>query len=141
MDWVGSLEDAEAALKLDPSNVKAMIKKANAQYAQSQEYKAMETFKAALELDKDSAEAKEGMRRTYAKLEEINSDPDPARAEARRKRAMADPEIQFLLADPALSNVLQDAQKDGRALSRAMQDPGMREKILKLNAAGIIRIG
>ena len=116
-----------------------MIKKGNAQFAQAQEYKAIDTFKAALALEPDNEEVKEGLRRTYRKVEDTNN--DPARAEERRKRAMADPEIQVILNDPAVNNVLQDAQKDGRALSRAMQDPGMREKILKLNAAGIIRIG
>ena len=138
MDWQGSLEDAELALKLDPKNVKAMIKKGNAQFAQAQEYKAIDTFKAALALEPDNEEVKEGLRRTYRKVEDTNN--DPARAEERRKRAMADPEIQVILNDPAVNNVLQDAQKDGKALARAMQNPGMREKILKLNAAGIIQI-
>ena len=138
MDWQGSLEDAELALKLDPKNVKAMIKKGNAQFAQAQEYKAIDTFKAALALEPDNEEVKDGLRRTYRKVEDANN--DPARAEERRKRAMADPEIQVILNDPAVNNVLQDAQKDGKALARAMQNPGMREKILKLNAAGIIQI-
>jgi len=138
MDWQGSLEDANSALQLDPKNVKAMCKVGNAQFAQAQEYKAVETFKAALALEPDSEEAKEGLRRTYGKIEAQNA--DPARAEERRKRAMADPEIQMILADPMVNQVLSDAQKDPRSLSKALQNAGMREKILKLNAAGIISI-
>ena len=138
MDWQGSLEDANSALQLDPKNVKAMCKIGNAQFAQAQEYKAVETFKAALALEPDSEEAKEGLRRTYGKIEAQNA--DPARAEERRKRAMADPEIQMILADPMVNQVLSDAQKDPRSLSKALQNAGMREKILKLNAAGIISI-
>ena len=138
MDWQGSLEDAESALKLDPANVKAMVKKGNAQFAQSQEYKAVETFKAALGLDAESDEAKEGLRRCMRKMEEINT--DPSRSEERRKRALADPEINMILADPMVNQVLSDAQKDPRALGKALQNAGMREKILKLQAAGIIQI-
>jgi stress-induced-phosphoprotein 1 len=138
MDWQGSLEDANSALQLDPKNVKAMCKVGNAQFAQAQEYKAIETFKAALAIEPESEEAKEGLRRTYSKIEAQNA--DPARAEERRKRAMADPEIQMILADPMVNQVLSDAQKDPRSLSKALQNAGMREKILKLNAAGIIQI-
>jgi hypothetical protein len=36
---------------------------------------------------------------------------DPSRSEERRKRALADPEINMILADPMVNQVLSDAQK------------------------------
>ena len=112
----------------------------NAQMATKEYHKAMETFKHALELEPDNAEAKDGYRRTVMKIQDANSDmkDDPERS----KRALSDPEIQSILRDPMLNQILEDAKADPRVLERVMRtDVHMAAKIQKLIAAGILRIG
>ena len=53
-----------------------------------------------------SQDALDGRRRCYA-----SDDP-----EERRKRAMKDPEVQAILADPAMQMILQQMQKDPGAI-------------------------
>jgi stress-induced-phosphoprotein 1 len=52
---------------------------------------------------------------------------------------MADPEIQNILQDPVVRQVLQDFNENPQAAQAAMMDPGMRAKIEKLIASGIVQ--
>ena len=70
--------------------------------------KAAEAFRRALELDEANEEAREGLHRA---LSAEASDP-----EAARKRALDDPEVQAILADPAMQLILQQMQSNPAAL-------------------------
>lgn len=43
--------------------------------------------------------------------------------------------------DPIMQSILQQAQGDPAALQEHMKNPGIRGKIQKLMAAGVIRVG
>jgi len=46
-----------------------------------------------------------------------------------------------ILSDPVLQSILQQAKSDPAALNEHMKNPGIRSKIQKLIAAGVIRVG
>lgn len=70
--------------------------------------KASTAFQKALELDANASEALEGYR---ACMMETNANPEEI-----RKQAMADPEVQAILRDPAMRMILEQMQSDPRAL-------------------------
>jgi stress-induced-phosphoprotein 1 len=46
-----------------------------------------------------------------------------------------------IMGDPVMQSILQQAQTDPAALAEHMKNPGVRSKIQKLIAAGVIRVG
>ncbi len=46
-----------------------------------------------------------------------------------------------IMQDPIMKSILQQAQSDPAALAEHMRNPGVRSKIQKLVAAGVIRMG
>jgi len=46
-----------------------------------------------------------------------------------------------ILTDPIMQSILQQAKGDPAALNEHMRNPGIRSKIQKLMAAGVIRMG
>lgn len=46
-----------------------------------------------------------------------------------------------IMQDPVMQSILQQAQSDPKALQEHMRNPGVRSKIQKLMAAGVIRVG
>jgi len=139
MDWGKGLEDCEKCLAMDPKFVKAYIRKGKIQHFLKQYHKALETFQRGLDLDPTATELIEGKRMTLAAInaENASGQVDPARAQ----EAMKDPEIQAILQDPIINKVLKDMQSDPASGSRAMADAGIRSKIEKLIAAGILQVG
>ena len=61
--------------------------------------------------------------------------------EERAKKAMADPEIQGILQTPEVRNALADLERDPKALNKIMQNRSLAEKIEKLIAAGVLKMG
>ena len=55
------------------------------------------------------------------------------------ERAMRDPDVASIMQDPVMQSILQQAQSNPAALQDHMRNPGIRAKIQKLIAAGIIR--
>ena len=68
--------------------------------------KAIQAFQKALELDPNNLDAQDGLKKCY-------SQDDP---EARRKRAMQDPQIQEIMRDPAMQIILQQMQENPGAI-------------------------
>jgi stress-induced-phosphoprotein 1 len=52
-----------------------------------------------------------------------------------------DLKIMSIMQDPVMQSILQQAQGDPAALQEHMKNPGIRSKIQKLIASGIIRVG
>lgn len=46
-----------------------------------------------------------------------------------------------ILSDPVMQSILQQAKSDPAALNEHMKNPGIRAKVQKLIAAGVIRVG
>jgi stress-induced-phosphoprotein 1 len=46
-----------------------------------------------------------------------------------------------ILSDPIMQSILQQAKGDPQALNEHMKNPGIRSKIQKLIASGVIRVG
>ena len=125
-----ALRDCEECIKLDPTFLKGHIRKANALFAMKEYTRASSAYQKALELDPSNQEAREG----YAKcLNQTNSNPEEV-----RKRAMADPEIQGILGDPAMRLILEQMQNDPKAVQEHLKNPEVARKIEKLIEAGII---
>lgn len=127
-----ALKDAEECIKLDRTFIKGYLRKAACLMAMKQESRASDAYQKALEIDPNCQEALEGYR--SAVMAE-NADP-----EAVKKRAMQDPEVQEILGDPAMQLILQQMQKDPRALQEHLKNPEIAKKIEKLLEVGLIGI-
>lgn len=119
---------------MDPTFVKAYLRKGKIQHFLKQYHKALSTYDEALKLEPTNEEVLEAKRATIVSIQSSDSDPE------RAKQAMADPEIQAILRDPTINKVLQDMQENPQAGSAAMRDPDIRKKIEKLIAAGVLQV-
>lgn len=102
------LKDCEKVVELDPKFIKGWIRKGKILQAMQQQGKALTAYQKALELDPQNSEALEGYRSCAVSA---SSNPEEV-----RKRAMADPEVQSILRDPAMRLILEQMQSDPRAL-------------------------
>ncbi|KYQ58410.1 Stress-induced-phosphoprotein 1 [Trachymyrmex zeteki] len=98
------LKDCEKVVELDPKFIKGWIRKGKILQAMQQHGKALSAYQKALELDPQNSEALEGYRSCA-----VSASLNP---EEVRKRAMADPEIQSILRDPAMRLILEQMQND-----------------------------
>jgi len=137
MDWGSALEDIETCLKIEPTFVKAYIRKAKIQQYLKQYHKALDTYDKGLALDPEASELIEGKRVTLRAINEENAtgQVDPAR----RAEAMKDPEIQAILRDPMINKVLSDMQSDPQNAQAALKDPEIMGKLEKLIQAGVLQ--
>jgi stress-induced-phosphoprotein 1 len=136
-EYTHALKDCESALEIDPTFVKGMKRRADCHYWMKEYHKALEWYQKALEFDPENADLRSGIDRT---LHQINATQSSGEMDEDRVRhAMADPEIQALMQDPVLHAVLKDFNENPQAAQKHLQDPGMRAKIEKLIAAGVIR--
>lgn len=126
------LRDCDQCTKLDPKFIKGWIRKGKILQGMQQPSKALTAYQKALELDPSNAEALEGYRTCTMQL---NSNPEEV-----RKRAMADPEVQAILRDPAMRCILEQMQNDPHALQDHLKNPAIAAKIQKLLESGLIAI-
>ncbi|KAM3963650.1 stress-induced phosphoprotein 1 [Aphomia sociella] len=126
------LKDCEQCCRLDPKFIKGWIRKGKILQGMQQQSKALNAYQKALELDPSNAEALEGYRACSTQL---NSNPEEV-----RKRAMADPEVQQILRDPAMRCILEQMQQDPHALQDHLKNPEIAAKIQKLLESGLIAI-
>jgi len=132
-----ALKDCDKSLALDPTFVKAYLRKGNVLKAMGQHQNAMDVYVKALDVDPNNAEAKQGYKdcsvKQYASGAGASNDP-----EAVRQRAMNDPEIQQIMQDPAMRMILEQMQSDPQAVSEHLKNPEIVRKIMKLKDAGLI---
>lgn len=127
-----ALKDCEECIRLDPEFLKGHVRKGMALMAMKEHSKALNAFQKALEIDPNNQDALDGYKRCL-----MASDADP---EEVRKRAMADPEVQKILGDPAMRIILEQMQSDPRALQEHLKNPDIAAKIQKLLESGLIAI-
>ncbi|CAL1677226.1 unnamed protein product [Lasius platythorax] len=126
------LKDCEKVVELDPKFIKGWIRKGKILQAMQQQGKALTAYQKALELDPQNSEALEGYRSCAVSA---SSNPEEV-----RKRAMADPEVQSILRDPAMRLILEQMQLDPRALQDHLKNPDIAAKLQKLLESGLIAI-
>ena len=102
------LRDCDACVKLDDKFIKGWIRKGKILQVMQQPGKALTAYQKAMELDPSNAEALEGYRQCSMA---VHSNP----AET-RQRAMADPDVQEILRDPAMRMILEQMQSDPKAV-------------------------
>jgi len=131
-----ALKDCEECIRLEPEFVKGYIRKGYALLAMKESKKARAAFESALELDENSSEALDGIRKCS-----MGSFPDPnLNADEVRQRAMEDPEVQSILKDPCMRMILDQMNNDPKALREHLQNPDIASKIQKLMECGVIQI-
>lgn len=126
------LKDCETCVKLDPKFIKGWIRMGKIHQGMQQSSKALNAYQKALELDPQNAEALEGYR---ACSMAVHSNPEEV-----WKKAMADPEVQGILKDPAMRLILEQMQSDPKAVQEHLKNPQIASKIQKLLESGIIQI-
>jgi len=131
-------KEVELSLELDRTYVKAWAKKGDIEFFMKEYHKAMDSYKAGLQIEPDNSLCKQGLQKTVAKIQEGNgAGMDSERA----AHAMADPEIQAILMDPSIRQVLTDFQENPKFAQQAMMnDANIRAKIEKLIAAGVLQV-
>ncbi|KEZ45922.1 Heat shock protein sti1-like protein [Scedosporium apiospermum] len=139
-----ALEDCEAAIKKDPKFIRAYIRKAQVYHGMREYSKAVDACEEAARVDQEShngANAREIEQQLQKAYGAMYSARENETEEQTRERLMRDPEIMGIMQDPVMQSILQQAQSDPAALAEHMKNPGVRSKIQKLVAAGVIRVG
>ena len=135
-DFNGAKQQVEKSLELDRNYVKAWAKKGDIEFFLKEYHRAIDSYKAGLQIEPDNKLCKDGLSKVMMKIQQENyQGPD----EERRRHALADPEIQQILADPTIRQVLNDFSENPTYAQQAMSDPHIRAKIDKLLAAGVLQ--
>ncbi|XP_077976542.1 stress-induced-phosphoprotein 1-like isoform X2 [Styela clava] len=135
MEFSLALKDSEECIKKDPTFVKGHIRKGAALEAMKETTKAMDAYQKATDLDPNAKEASEGYIRCLNNDMQTRHDPESV-----RRRAMADPEVQEIMSDPAMKMILDQMQNDPTAASEHLKNPEIRKRIQKLMDVGLLTI-
>jgi len=139
MDFNGAKREIEVALDIDPKYVKAWARKGDIEVLMKESHKAMESYKKGLMLDSSNKTCREGLQKVTAQVNQGSANMTEEERKERASHAMADPEIQAILTDPMINQVLKDFNENPNAAQQAMSDVGVRTKIEKLIAAGVLQ--
>jgi stress-induced-phosphoprotein 1 len=138
LDFNGAKTQVEKALELDPNYVKAWARKGDIEFAFKEYHKAMDSYKHGLNLEPDNVACKQGIQKTQIQMTVGRATMTEEQKQDQAAHAMADPEIQSILQDPVVQQVLRDFSENPTAAQQAMRDAGMRGKIERLIASGLI---
>lgn len=141
MRWDAAMSDCDEAIKLEPTFIKAYIRKGKINHCLKQYHKALQAFKMAEMIDSTVEDLIVAKRDTMMAIQMRNMSGQITEEE--RQRALQDPEVQAAMNDPEVSSVLLQAQSgDQSILAKAMRDrPHIKDKIEYLMAAGVLRLG
>jgi hypothetical protein len=110
--------------------VKAYIRKSHVLVGMRENTKALDACQAAAEADSEGKHTTEIQQQMY----KINQAMAEQRAgetdEQAFARAMKDPEVAEIMADPIMRSILEQAQSDPGSIQEHMKNPGIRAKIV-----------
>jgi len=140
-DFGYAFRDCEKCIELDPTFVKAYKRLAAIHNLNKDYHKAIDTYKKAMEFAPDDADLKNGIQHSSLLISKAQANPEER--EIRRKRAMADPEIQTILANPAVDKLLQNLSQGGNQAEamKMLSDPALKESFDRLVASGAVALG
>jgi stress-induced-phosphoprotein 1 len=138
MDFTGAQRNIGVALEIDPKYVKAWARKGDIEMYMKEFHKALESYKKGLELDSSNKSCEDGLRKCMEAISAGRRNMTDDEKKEQVAHAMADPEIQSILSDPVTQQILKDFGENPAAAQAAMRNPGVRVKIEKLIAAGVI---
>lgn len=141
LEFPSAIEDCDLAIKKDPKFVRAYLRKAQAYFGMRDYSKCLDACTEASDADTTKANAREIEQQQQKALSAMYSARENETEEQTRERIQKDPEILGIMQDPVMQSILQQAQNDPAALQEHMKNPGIRSKIQKLIASGIIRVG
>lgn len=141
LEFPSALKMIDKALELDPQFVKGWAKKGVIHEGMKEYHRALEAFEKGLKIDPISEECKQG--RDSVRMKILIGTGTKEDDEERFRHAMADPEIQRILADPTIQNVISELQErpTDPSVRKALRDPTISAKLEKLIAAGVIKTG
>ncbi len=135
----GAVSDCDTAIKLDPKFIRAYLRKAQALYGMKEYNKCLDVCAEAHEHDEGDKNYREIEQQQQKALEAQFSSRVGETEEQTSERIQRDPEIMSILQDPVMQSILQQAKDNPAALNDHMKNAGIRMKIQKLVAAGVIR--
>lgn len=141
LEFPSAIDDCNLAIKKDPKFVRAYLRKAQAYFGMRDYSKCLDACTEATEADSTKANAREIEQQQQKALSAMYSARENETEEQTKERIQRDPEILGIMQDPVMQSILQQAQGDPAALQEHMKNPGIRSKIQKLIASGIIRVG
>lgn len=136
-----AIDDCDQAIQRDPKFIKAYLRKAQALFGMKEYNKCLDVCEEATHHDEDGKNAREIQDQQQKALEAQFSAREGETEEQTTARIQKDPEIMSILQDPVMQSILNQAKGDPAALQEHMKNPGIRSKIQKLVAAGVIRVG
>lgn len=141
LTFPSAVGDCDEALKRDPAFIRAYLRKAQALFAMKEYNKCLDVCAEASAHDKDGKNAREIEQQSQKALQAQYEAREGETEEQAQERIQRDPDIMAILQDPVMQSILQQAKGDPAALQDHMRNPDIRNKVQKLMAAGVIRMG
>lgn len=141
LEFPSAIEDCDRAIKIDPKFIRAYLRKAQAYFGMREYSKCLDICSEASEVDVTHANTREIDAQQQKALQAMYSARENETEEQTKERIQRDPAILEIMQDPIMQSILQQAQSDPAALQEHMRNPVIKNKIQKLVAAGVIRVG
>lgn len=136
-----AVRDCDEAIKRDATFMRAYIRKAQIYLAMREYSKCLDACGEATEADKENKHTREIEDLSRKCMQQMYSAREGETEQETMERIQRDPEIVSIISDPIMQSILQQAKQNPQALNEHMKNPIVRQKIQKLMAAGIIRVG
>lgn len=134
-------KDCDKAIELDPKFIKAYVRKAAIAFGKQDYTKSIDICNEAMELDIEGKHHEELQGQIMRCYGAINANQNNDNKEDVQKKAMSNPEVQQILADPVMQSILQQMQDDPKAAQDHMKNPAIAAKIRTLINSGILKVG
>lgn len=141
LTFPSAVSDCDEAIKRDPAFIRAYLRKAQALFAMKEYNKCMDVCAEAALHDEGGKNARELEQQSQKALQAQYEAREGESEEQTQQRIQNDPDIMAILQDPVMQSILQQAKGDPRALQDHMRNPDIKNKVQKLMAAGVIRMG